>query len=85
MDMEKYIIEQIISICGLEETDFNVEMMLKKDLMISSLDYVRLIASVEDDYQIELPYELQIYEEDMSIEELCDAIRKTIEEEGDKA
>ena len=48
--------------------------MLKKDLMISSLDYVRLIIDLEDEYQTELPEELQVLDHDVSFEQFVKEI-----------
>lgn len=52
--------------------------LLKKDLMISSLDFVKILISVEGYLEIELPEELLLYDFDTSIEQLADDIYLSI-------
>lgn len=52
--------------------------LLKKDLMISSLDFVKILISVEGYLEIELPEELLLYDFDTSIEQLADVIYLSI-------
>ncbi len=79
MKLRDFIKEKIGEYC--EVSVINDQSMLKKHLMLSSLDYVRLIIDLEDEYQTELPEELQVLDQDKSLEQFVKEIEDFLEQE----
>lgn len=83
MKLRDFIKEKIGEYC--EVSVINDQSMLKKHLMLSSLDYVKLIIDLEDEYQTELPEELQVLDQDKSLEQFVKEIEDFLEQEKEKS
>ena len=85
--MEQTIIEMICkikadSIAPVKQEQLDLESNLLHDVCISSLQIVDLFLLIEEKYQIELEFDAFDYYTLMSIGELCDCVRKKVEEKG---
>lgn len=80
MKLENYIKSAIGKICDLNENNIFPKAKMKSDLMISSLAYVKLITIIEDDFGVELPDDILVVEDDISVEAFCNKIEKILME-----
>ena len=73
--MQDVIIDIIKEICLIDSEESILDKMLRADLMISSLDYVKLVTLVEDELDIELPDDILVVEEDFSVKDFINKVQ----------
>lgn len=78
--MQEIIVDIIKEICLIETDESIVDKYLRADLMISSLDYVKLVTLVEDELDVELPDEILVVEEDFTVSDFITRIKDIMEE-----
>jgi acyl carrier protein len=78
--MQDVIIEIIKEICLIETDDSILEKMFRTDLMLSSLDYIKIVTLIEDELNIELPDEILVVEEDFSVSNFIERIKEVMED-----
>ena len=78
--MQEKIEDIIKEICLIETDESIVDKYLRADLMISSLDYVKLVTLVEDELDVELPDEILVVEEDFTVRDFIIRIKDIMEE-----
>lgn len=78
--MQNTIVDIIKEICLIETKESIIDKYLRADLMISSLDYVKLVTLVEDELDVELPDEILVVEEDLTVSDFITRIKDIMEE-----
>ncbi|MBO4863995.1 MAG: acyl carrier protein [Eubacterium sp.] len=73
--MQDVIIDVIKEICLIESDEPIFDKYLRADLMISSLDYVKLVTLVEDELDVELPDDILVVEEDFRVKDFIDRVK----------
>lgn len=57
------------TICKCDKELITGEAMMRNDLMVTSLDFVKIVATIEDEYDIEIPDELLVAADDISVKD----------------
>lgn len=81
----KFVASVIQTECGVDKELVSPNAMIKNDLLISSLDFVNIITIIEEQYDLELPDEVLIIDEDISLKDFCDKLCRLLDKEENNA